>query len=146
MPGNLRTLASRLISIANALPESGNSLAVKVATAIITDLLHNTPVDKSQALSNWQIKLSGQSAHRLPAYFPGKAGSTQDASIAAALSAALIVLRTKKPGESIVITNQLPYIRRLNDGYSNQAPSGFVERAVLIGRKVAETGIEINVR
>jgi hypothetical protein len=68
----------------------------------------------------------------------GEFGSTQEASIRLALAQAEQQYKLKKPGEQIHITNNAPYIRQLNDGSSKQAPAGFVERAILIGRKVAE--------
>ncbi len=77
--------------------------------------------------------------HRAPAPGPSwlrKLSLWLGASAAETINQARAVLATKKPGQKIYITNNLPYIRRLNDGYSKQAPAGFVERAVLIGRKM----------
>lgn len=36
-------------------------------------------------------------------------------------------------GEKIFITNNLAYIQRLNEGHSRQAPSGFVQKAIMAG-------------
>lgn len=33
-------------------------------------------------------------------------------------------------GDTIYITNNLPYIKRLNEGHSSQAPSGFIDNIV----------------
>jgi hypothetical protein len=74
----------------------------------------------------------------LSAYREGFAGSTQEASASEALFQGEHQLRLKKPGMPIYITNNAPYIRALNDGSSMQEPAGFVERAVLIGRRVVE--------
>ncbi len=138
---NLRDLARRLTAKSKVLPQEANALKIKVATAILKDLLYETPVDTSQALSNWQITLGAPDAHRITALSPGERGSTQAASASAALALGLKILESAKPGESIWIQNKLPYIRRLNDGYSTQTPAGFVERARLIGHKVAEQGL-----
>lgn len=140
---NLHDLADRLLALAkDGFDDKTNQLKVRVATAVIQDLIYSTPVDSSQALSNWQITLGDPSAHRIPPIYPGSKGSTQDASSEAALALALSILKTVKPGQSVWIQNVLPYIRRLNDGYSYQAPAGFVERAQLIGRKIAEQGLK----
>lgn len=139
---NLHDLADRLLSLSkNGYDEKANNLKKKIATAVIQDLVLSTPVDTSQALSNWQITLSSPNAHRIDAIYPGRKGSTQDASSEAAIAIALKLIQSVKPGQSIFIQNVLPYIRRLNDGYSYQAPAGFVERAQLIGRKIAEQGL-----
>lgn len=48
-------------------------------------------------------------------------------------------------GDTIFITNNLPYIQRLNDGWSTQAPAGFVDDVVSRNRrKAAEIGRLIN--
>lgn len=135
----LLDLAKRLERTAKELDQKASDAAVEAATAIVKDLVTVTPVDTSQALSNWQVGLGEPPAGKVAPYFPGLGGSTADKSAAAALRAAIAVLQKKKPGVTIFITNNLPYIRRLNEGYSRQAPAGFVERAVLIGRKAAET-------
>ncbi len=137
-------MAKTLLDLANSLErrvakldEEASKAAVKVALTIIGDLVYVTPVDTSQALSNWQASLNSPVDSKIPPHFPGQQGSTQKASASAALEAARSVLSGKKPGDKIYISNVLPYIRRLNDGYSAQAPAGFVERAVLVGRKHA---------
>lgn len=134
----LADLADRMNKLAASLDQKASDTAVKAATAILKDLTTVTPVDTSQALSNWQVGLGGPVTNKIPPYFPGLGGSTADKSAAAALRAGIAALQNKKPGVSIFISNNLPYIRRLNEGYSRQAPAGFVERAVLIGRKIAE--------
>lgn len=41
-----------------------------------------------------------------------------------------------------VIDNDAPYIMRLNDGWSEQAPAGFIERC--IDETISEMNIEVN--
>lgn len=135
MAKSLLDLADRLEKKAKAIDEAASQNAVDTALAIVGDLAYKTPVDTSQALSNWIVTLESPSGQQIKPHFPGSQGSTQRAS-AETLNSAKLVLRNKKPGQAIFITNNLPYIRRLNDGYSAQAPAGFVERAVLIGRKM----------
>lgn len=113
-----------------------NELKKKVAIAIVTDLIAQTPVDSSKALSNWVIGLGAPNRDKLDPYFFGDRGSTQETSGAVALSVARATIARAAPGQPIFISNNLPYIRRLNDGHSTQAPAGFVERAELIGGKI----------
>lgn len=136
MAKGLLDLATSLEKKAKAIDEAASKLAVDTALTIVGDLAFKTPVDTSQALSNWIVTLETPSSDKIKPHFPGEGGSTQKASAAETINQARKVLTKKKPGRKIYITNNLPYIRRLNDGYSKQAPAGFVERAVLIGRKM----------
>jgi hypothetical protein len=139
MARSLKDLANELRATADDLDKAASDAACQVAIAIVTDLATKTPVDTSKALSNWRIGLGRPVALAIAPHNPGRHGSTQDASAAATIAQAKAALAAKKPGQTIWISNVLPYIRRLNDGYSRQAPAGFVERAILIGRKVSET-------
>ncbi|UAG58578.1 hypothetical protein Kaya_041 [Pseudomonas phage Kaya] len=136
MAKSLLDLADRLEKKAKAIDEAASQNAVDTALAIVGDLAYKTPVDTSQALSNWRVTLDSPATGTIAPHYPGLQGSSQRASAAETINAAKSVLANKKPGQAIFITNNLPYIRRLNDGYSAQAPAGFVERAVLIGRKM----------
>lgn len=138
MAKSLLDLAKSLERRVEKLDKVASDVAVQAALDIVGDLVFQTPVDSSQALSNWQVALNNPSDDKIPPYFPGEKGSTQRASASAALTSAKAVLAGKKPGDKIYISNTFPYINRLNEGYSGQAPSGFVERAVLIGRKRAK--------
>ncbi|MCY1553030.1 hypothetical protein D9M68_894720 [compost metagenome] len=100
------------------------------------DLAYKTPVDTSNALSNWQLTLDSPATDEIKPYFPGHMGSTQRASAAQTVNEARSRLGAKKPGQPIYITNNVPYIEQLNNGSSKQAPAGFVERSILIGRKL----------
>lgn len=137
MAKTLLDLAKSLERRSDRIEKEANKLSIRVAKTIVEDLTISTPVDTSKALSNWQIGL--RDAPKAPddaleAFYPGKRGSTKRSSAIATIRAAKRVLAGKKPGEVIYISNVLPYIRRLNYGHSQQAPAGFVERSVLIGK------------
>ena len=90
-----------------------------VALVIDGDLQLNTPVDTGRAKLNWQASVN----------------APIDAEIAlGARRAGAESLPPTRPESIIYITNNVPYIRRLNDGHSKQQPAGFVERAVERGR------------
>lgn len=135
MAKTLLDLANRMEALAEEIRVAGSDTAVNVGKAIINDLAFKTPVDSSKALSNWIVTLGSASGLRIDPHYPGERGSTQGASAAQTIAEANATLASKKPGQTIFITNNLPYIKRLNDGYSRQAPAGFVERSVLIGRR-----------
>lgn len=136
MAGNLNDLATRLRQRAKDLPEKVNRLAVKVTTTIVNDLAHVTPVDTSQAISNWQVGIGEAPGGNISPHFPGRHGSTYGPSSQQTIEEALAILKGKRPGQVIYLSNGLLYITRLNEGSSAQAPAGFVERGVLLGRLV----------
>lgn len=134
----LLDLADRMDALAATVPEFASEAAVKAGEVLIFDLAFKTPVDTSQALSNWIVTLNAPNIGNILPHYPGEHGSTQKVSAQETVAAARRVLEMKKPGESIFITNNLPYIVRLNEGHSGQAPAGFVERCVLLARKTME--------
>jgi len=135
---DLRALARRAEALKRAIPQAASDLASSVARVIQKDLVTVTPVDTSKALSNWQMSVQVPLGLYLPPYVPGNEGSTQEESAQMAIMQGEQALAEKKPGVPIFLVNNAPYIRRLNEGYSQQAPAGFVERAVLLGRKTVE--------
>lgn len=130
----LKGLAAKLRKNASGLPLAASNLNKTVSRAIVADLTNVTPVDESTAISNWQLSIHEAVAGDRTAFVLGSGGSTKDASAAAARSAAERQLRVKRPEDFVYISNVLPYIVPLNDGSSKQAPAGFVERSVLMGR------------
>ncbi len=134
----LLSLAQKLEGRLRALDSEANALAVKVAETILADLVYVTPVDVSTALSNWQVSLDKPAPAPIDAFFPGEHGTTQAQSAAEALAVGRRILQQKRPGQTVYISNVLRYIQYLNEGTSQQEPGGFVERAVLLGRKTIE--------
>jgi len=100
----------------------------KVALAVDATVVLATPVDTGRARANWQVELGGPASGEV-----GRAGERFSSTTPIAQGAAAIALYKGGPNASIHITNNLPYIGRLNDGHSAQAPAGFVEQAVLRG-------------
>lgn len=134
----LRDLAKLLESKATSYEQQVSEAAKEVALVVVDHLAYHTPVDTSQALSSWIVTLGSPSGDtRLP-FVPGMFGSTQHASAQATIADAIRVLKDKKPGQTIYIVNNQPYIRRLNEGTISRQPGGFVEAAVYLGKKKAE--------
>lgn len=105
------------------------------ALAIDSALVISTPVDTGTARSNWQVGSPGPITSVRSAYTPGAEGSTGGANARAAIEQAKAVIGTAK--DTIHITNNLTYIEPLNEGSSAQAPAGFIEAAVEVGRTEA---------
>lgn len=134
----LLDLAKRLEAKLERIEQNASDRAVAAAKAILQDLVYVTPVDTSTALSNWQIGLGAPSRVFLPPYVPGRRGSSYAQSAEAAFAAGVAELSRKLPGQTIYISNVTPYIGDLNRGTSRQAPAGFVERAIIVGRNAAK--------
>ncbi len=132
---NLREFASKMDSRADKIVLDAHLRAVVVATAILRELVYVTPADTSFALSNWQVGIGSPVNAELMPYYFGSKGSTRGASAQAAYAAGVAKLQSKKPGETIYISNLADYIRRLNEGSSRQAPAGFIERAIIVGKR-----------
>lgn len=136
MARTLKDLAARLNGVADNISEQANEIKKKAATVIVRDLITVTPVDTSRALSNWLATLNAPANNSVLAHSPGQQGSTRGTSMSTALANAINIIAKSKPGQPIFLTNNLRYIRALNDGHSKQAPAGFVERAELLGGKI----------
>lgn len=95
--------------------------------AIYSNIVLNTPVDTGRARQNWNIDINVVDVK-----------ITQDTGSDPDIGKALVATAKCTLRDIIYISNNLPYIRRLNDGYSQQAPAGFVEGAIQVGKRQAE--------
>jgi hypothetical protein len=135
MAKSLLDLARSLEAKAVAIEDAANKTAIDVATATLDYLAYNTPVDTSQALSNWQVSLGSPKRSFIGARVPGMFGSTQHQSAQQTIAEAVAILTNKKPGQAIYIVNNLDYIVALNEGTISRQPGGFVEAAILVGKQ-----------
>ena len=121
---DLRQFAKRIRDIGKRIESNAGATVRKVALAVDAAVVIATPVDTGRARANWQVNIgSPATGTREPT----------DKSGQAAIEQGKMEIAAYKGGSAIHITNNLPYIGRLNDGWSAQAPSGFVEKAVLVG-------------
>lgn len=132
---NLENLARDLESKAETIGEEvAHPVMKQIARATLKNLIFATPVDTSQALSNWNVSLGTVTnlAPRGP-FVTGSRGSTQDISASQALSKGVGIINQSRPGERIFISNPVDYVVELNQGKSPQAAPGFIENAVQRG-------------
>lgn len=124
---DLRGFGKRMKTVSKTVGANADALVRKVVLAVDAAVVLATPVDTGRARSNWQVDLDNTPSGTLP----------EPASPAEGPARALEEGRQKaaayKTGQTVHITNNLPYIGRLNEGWSAQAPSGFVEEAALAG-------------
>jgi hypothetical protein len=132
----LLTLAKNLDKLATDISLEANRLAIAVGKSVLLDLVKKTPVDTSNALSNWIVSLGKINDLEPGPYYLGSRGSTFVASSNAAYEVGSKELDGKRPGETIFISNSTDYIEKLDSGSSQQEPAGFVYRAVVLGRTI----------
>jgi hypothetical protein len=146
----LLDLANQMDALEKRVKAASKSTTDEVALSILNDLVQVTPVDVGTAISNWQLSLDAPALDIVPAYAPSPKGRTKAGvwthavdpiitsqnNLPLILDAAKRVLAARQLGQTIYLANNLPYIQELNDGSSEQAPSGFVDRALILGREV----------
>lgn len=92
----------------------------ETALAALSTIILATPVVTGRARGNWMVDIGAANERQ----------TDRTGAQAAISEGASEIGRFKLADPSIVIHNSLPYIGRLNEGSSRQAPAGFVERAV----------------
>ena len=112
--------------------ENVSRLVRRVALAVDTAVVLATPVDTGRARANWQVGIGSAQAGTLSA--PGDAGQA----VSQALAQAQGIISSYAGQGTIHITNNLHYIKDLNEGSSRQAPAGFVEAAIVAGVNAIE--------
>lgn len=122
---------------------AGAVLVRRVAKSTLKLLVLKTPVDKGDARSNWRVSIGNQTFARIPAYAPGRhLGLGERANANAAIAIGFAKIEQLRPGRgnplgsALYITNNVPYIERLNAGYSKQAPPGYINDCVSKAKSV----------
>lgn len=110
-------------SVIDELTDDINKEARKVALKALRNVVLATPVDTGRARGNWRVGINSDPTGEVET--KSKKGAQ-----AIRLGQAEISSAEGKGLVDIVIANNLPYIERLNDGWSEQAPAKFVERAI----------------
>ena len=95
------------------------TIVKKIALDLDTAIVLSTPVDTGRARGNWYPSL-GTPSTSVDLGISDRSGNTSIGRIAGAS-------RGVKIGAVLWFTNNLPYILRLENGYSAQAPAGMVD-------------------
>ncbi|AXH72152.1 MAG: neck protein [Siphoviridae sp. ctdc_1] len=112
--------------------ESATKEVVALALGIHGELVDNpptgTPVDTGWASANWWPSVAAPATANT-----GRADEGSTAGRESQRAAGVTQVLSYQLGQgSIYITNNVPYIDRLNNGWSQQSPAGFVDRAVQV--------------
>ena len=92
--------------------------AVRFAVILTNQLSGLTPVDTGAARNNWYVSKDGPGME----FDPSKTSQGRET---------FTRVRTLRPFNTLYVNNNAPYIVRLNEGHSVQAPAGFIEKAVV---------------
>ena len=133
---DLRSLKNRLNKRVEKISKE-SKLVQKVAKTVLNELVNNTPVDTSKAISNYQVGLVIPIRTTREAFFKGSGGDTAGTSGAETIKRGNLVINQRKDGQDIYITNNQPYVAEL-DGDGFHTP--FIKPAVKRGREVAKNG------
>jgi hypothetical protein len=144
---NTGTLTVDLNKILNKSMTNASQIARAIAIELETRVVQKSPVDTGRLRGNWNVGINA----------PNMAEQGADISGMESNARALGALSNFKLGDSIFITNNLPYTHKLEfglygdgdktvNGYSKQAPQGFIRityQEVMsalenIGRKVVK--------
>lgn len=110
-------------------------VAEKEIQQFIVDLRNqvaeDTPVRTGWAKSNWRVTV-GKAPER-------PIGTKMNIDPKAAIESAATAARWKLKDGPLLLSNLVPYIGRLNDGSSTQAPRNFVEKAIAKSVRKAAT-------
>lgn len=109
---------------------AGDKAALVVRRAALelqSGMIERTPVDTGRAKGSWQVGIGMVNTATTTRTDTTPLGEKDDAGAALA---AEVVLNTWKPGQKIFLTLSLPYAKRLENGWSKQAPSGMVRLTV----------------
>lgn len=148
---DLTSLSGWLDKIADEIETETANLRKEMVIGIINRIAEATPVDTGLARSNWQASVGAPASgirrpfsaipSRWRAPYPQGGTRGERRNLLGATSAAQGALREYRDGDKVFITNNLPYIERLDDGYSPQSPAGFIRAGfaagVALGRRNA---------
>lgn len=90
-----------------------------MAAQIDRELINETPKDTVQAAGNWTVSVVSPN---------DVAPDTKSTGVA--ISTGQEKINSLKKKQRLFIQNMTPYIQRLDEGHSLQAPSGFVQRII----------------
>lgn len=122
---NLRVFAKRMRERGKVLEERSGKLLGDTLVGIAEGVIPHTPIDEGRARRNWQANKSAPMTTYLDAPAAPADGEREAIALARQVASKL------KSGDAAHLTNNAPYIVKLNTGSSTQAPSMFVQMEVL---------------
>lgn len=134
-------IAAAKLQIENVTNETIIDVTLRIHATLVSNPPAGTPIDFGWASANWFIGVGSpprSNAGQLPDSGAGAVASReaeQSTTVAQFVSS-----YDYTQGQTVYVTNNVPYINRLNNGWSAQAPAGFVDDAVQEAVIAANTG------
>lgn len=130
----MQGFSKRIREIAVGVEANSGKMVRKTVITVASAVALRTPVDTGRARANWRTQVGSALTAQAGAFPQGTKGSTGAAAAAQATAEAVNAMQGPvKSGVPVFISNNLPYIGRLNDGSSTQAPAGFIQSAIDAG-------------
>ena len=111
------------LSIKDELDSDVNQVTRAVALGMLRDLVLLTPVDTGRARGNWQVSEGSFKSGEVDRLDKSGGSTISEGS-------AEIAATTNIDYPTIWLVNNLPYIQRLDEGSSDQAPTGMTSTAL----------------
>lgn len=111
----------------------GDKVLRQATLSMLNGVVKRSPVDTGRFRGNWQTTVGNPASGDL---------DTEDKSGGATLTAGVTAVAGAQMGDTTYIVNNLPYARRLEDGYSDQAPQGMVKLTVNEFKKYVDQAIQ----
>lgn len=131
--------ASFVLDLQNFIAKAQGNVDLVVRKAsfdVFRSVVIKSPVDTGRFKSNWQVNIGSIPAGTL---------NTVDPSGGAALARITSETLQMRAGQVIYLANNLSYARRLEYGYSKQAPAGMVRLSILeFNTAVAKAAKQVN--
>lgn len=126
----LGSFATRLRNGAAKIPQNVKSIRDEVVLSVHNTLVEVTPVDDGDAKTNWRVYPAPTDGEVIPT--PASIAEGE----AAARAQAIGSVTATAPGLPVYIINRVPYIMKLNNGSSRQAPANFVRISIELTAEV----------
>jgi len=110
----------------------------KIALQMFTRIILKSPVDSGRFRGNWQLAIGS---------VPEGTLELDDKTGTATIAKGAAIALGMNAGDTIYFANNLPYARRLEEGYSQQAPAGMVALTVQEFQSIVrQIGLELSIQ
>lgn len=121
---DLARFAIEMSALADRIERAADRAVRTASLQILSQVTILTPVDTGRARANWIVSIGSPAQIEKP--WTGSAGGAASSAINEGTKAIV----GASFGPTVYVQNNIPYISRLNNGWSRQAPAGFVEKSI----------------
>lgn len=131
---SLKVFANRMNKLANKVEKNTESLMKDVGYSILSRVVYDTPVDTGRARANWLVNFGSSNNYST---------TQKDVAGHSTVGKGSDIIGSYKYGNVVYITNNVDYIVKLNNGWSNrwQPEAGYVERSIKAGLYTVDMSI-----